>query len=50
MTGISEGGIITWMTASIDDRIKVAAPVIGVTAFAQSLPQTKAEISFDPTR
>lgn len=40
MTGISEGGIITWMTTSIDDRIKVAAPVIGVTAFAESLPMT----------
>lgn len=38
MTGISEGGIITWMTAALDDRIKVAAPVIGVTSFAESLP------------
>lgn len=37
MTGISEGGVITWMTAAIDDRIKVAAPVIGVTCFADCL-------------
>lgn len=38
MTGISEGGIITWMTAAVDDRIDVAAPLIGVTCFADSLP------------
>ena len=37
MTGISEGGVITWMTAVMDDRIKVAAPVIGVTSFNDSL-------------
>jgi dienelactone hydrolase len=39
MTGISEGGVVTWMATAIDDRIKVAAPVIGVTCFAESLGQ-----------
>jgi dienelactone hydrolase len=37
MTGFSEGGIETWMTAAIDDRIKVAVPVIGVTTFGETL-------------
>lgn len=39
MTGISEGGIITWMTAAIDPRIKVAVPIIGVTAFSQAFEE-----------
>lgn len=33
MTGISEGGIETWMTAAADPRIAVAVPMIGVTRF-----------------
>jgi dienelactone hydrolase len=33
MTGISEGGIETWMAAAADPRIKVAVPVVGVTRF-----------------
>jgi dienelactone hydrolase len=37
MTGLSEGGVLTWMSAVIDDRIKVAAPIIGVTCFADTL-------------
>lgn len=41
MTGISEGGILTWMCSSIDDRIKVAAPIIGVTCFAEALDQAE---------
>ena len=36
MTGLSEGGIETWMTAAMDDRIKVAVPIIGVTTFADA--------------
>ncbi len=36
MTGISEGGILTWMTTAIDPRIKVAAPIIGVTCFGEA--------------
>lgn len=41
MTGISEGGIITWMTAAIDPRIKVAVPMIGVTSFGEALHQAE---------
>jgi dienelactone hydrolase len=33
MTGISEGGFVTWLAAVADPRIKVAAPMIGVTRF-----------------
>jgi len=42
MTGVSEGGIITWMVAAADDRVKVAAPVIGVTAFGTALQKVEA--------
>jgi dienelactone hydrolase len=33
MTGISEGGLETWMAAAADPRIRVAVPVVGVTRF-----------------
>jgi dienelactone hydrolase len=33
MTGISEGGLETWMAAAADPRIRVAAPVVGVSRF-----------------
>jgi dienelactone hydrolase len=33
MTGISEGGIETWMAAAADERIRVAVPALGVTRF-----------------
>ncbi|MBX7123780.1 MAG: prolyl oligopeptidase family serine peptidase [Opitutaceae bacterium] len=31
MTGRSGGGVATWYTAALDDRIKVAVPVAGIT-------------------
>ena len=37
MTGISMGGIETWMAASVDTRIKVAVPVIAAQSFKWSL-------------
>jgi dienelactone hydrolase len=37
MTGISMGGIETWMAASVDKRIKVAVPVIAAQSFKWSL-------------
>jgi dienelactone hydrolase len=37
MMGISKGGIETWMAASVDTRIKVAAPIIAVQSFNWSL-------------
>ncbi|MCC2668720.1 MAG: hypothetical protein K0Q72_1191 [Armatimonadetes bacterium] len=53
MTGISEGGIITWMTTFIDDRIRVAVPMIGVTCFGECFnaegPESEARIKmFEP--
>ncbi|OQP40104.1 catalytic [Niastella yeongjuensis] len=41
MTGISMGGIETWMAASVDKRIKVAVPMIGVQSFKWSLENNK---------
>ena len=37
MLGISMGGIQTWLAASVDDRVKVAVPLIGVQSFQWSL-------------
>ncbi|MBM3460313.1 MAG: alpha/beta hydrolase, partial [Armatimonadetes bacterium] len=37
MSGFSEGGILTWMTAVADDRVRVTAPIIGVTTFGDAL-------------
>jgi dienelactone hydrolase len=37
MTGISMGGIETWMAASVDERIKVAVPIIAAQSFKWSL-------------
>lgn len=37
MMGISMGGIETWLAASVDERIKVAVPAIGVQSFRWSL-------------
>lgn len=53
MTGISEGGIITWMTTFLDDRIRVAVPIIGVTCFGECFnsegPDAQARIKlFEP--
>ena len=31
MTGRSGGGAYTWITAAIDERVKVAVPVAGMT-------------------
>lgn len=31
MTGRSGGGVYTWWTAAVDERVKVAAPVAGIT-------------------
>src|SRR5205085_2037768 len=37
MIGFSMGGIETWLAASVDERIKVAVPAIGVQSFRWSL-------------
>ena len=41
MMGISMGGIQTWLAASVDDRVTVAAPLIGVQSFRWSLENDK---------
>jgi dienelactone hydrolase len=37
MIGFSMGGIETWLAASVDDRVRVAVPAIGVQSFRWSL-------------
>ena len=37
MLGVSMGGIETWLAASVDDRVAVAVPAIGVQSFRWSL-------------
>jgi dienelactone hydrolase len=41
MLGISMGGIQTWLAASVDERVTVAAPLIGVQSFRWSLENDK---------
>jgi len=42
MTGASGGGFNTWMTAALDDRIKVAVPVVGTSEFYEQLSSSRA--------
>ena len=37
MTGASGGGYNTWMMAALDDRIKVAVPVVGTSEFFEQI-------------
>lgn len=37
MTGRSGGAAMTWFTAALDDRIKVAAPVMGISTYLANL-------------
>jgi dienelactone hydrolase len=41
MLGISMGGIETWLAASVDERVAVALPLIGVQSFRWSLDHDK---------
>jgi len=41
MLGISMGGIETWLSASVDERIAVACPLIAVQSFRWSLDNDK---------
>ena len=41
MLGVSMGGIETWLAAAVDDRVAVAAPLIGVQSFRWSLEHEK---------
>ncbi len=42
MTGASGGGYNTWITAALDDRIKVAVPVVGTSDFLEQIQVTRA--------
>ncbi len=37
MTGASGGGYNTWLTAALDDRIRVAVPVVGTSDFYEQI-------------
>jgi poly(3-hydroxybutyrate) depolymerase len=41
MLGISMGGIQTWLAASVDDRVAVAAPLIAVQSFRYMIDNDK---------
>src|SRR5262249_23166620 len=41
MIGFSMGGIQTWLAASVDDRVAVAVPAIGVQSYRWSLENDK---------
>jgi dienelactone hydrolase len=41
MGGISMGGIETWLAATVDERVKVLVPMIGVQSFRWSLENDK---------
>jgi dienelactone hydrolase len=41
MMGVSMGGIETWLAASVDERVVVAVPLIGVQSFRWSLENDK---------
>jgi dienelactone hydrolase len=41
MTGASGGGYNTWITAALDDRIKVAVPVVGTSEFYEQISVTR---------
>jgi len=38
MTGRSGGAAMSWFTAAVDPRIKVAAPIMGISTYAANLP------------
>ena len=40
MTGLSLGGMHTWLAAALDDRVAVAAPMIGVQVSSSNVPAT----------
>lgn len=41
MTGASGGGYNTWVTAVLDDRIKIAVPVVGTSEFYEQIWSTR---------
>lgn len=41
MTGASGGGYNTWITSALDDRIRVAVPVVGTSDFYEQIAVTR---------
>jgi len=41
MTGASGGGYNTWITSALDERIKVAVPVVGTSDFYEQIAATR---------
>lgn len=49
-TGISLGGMIVWLAAAVDQRVKVAAPMIGVQGFQWAIDHASFQARVDSIR
>ncbi len=47
MTGRSGGAAMTWFTAAVEPRIKVAAPVMGISTYAVNVPENTQRLHCD---
>ena len=47
MTGRSGGAAMTWFTAAVDPRVKVAAPVMGISTYAANLAENTQRLHCD---
>lgn len=47
MTGRSGGAAMTWFTAAVDDRIKVAAPVMGISTYLTNIRENTQKLHCD---
>ena len=47
MTGRSGGAAMTWFTAAVEPRIKVAIPIMGISTYAASVPRNTQRLHCD---
>lgn len=47
MTGRSGGAAMTWFTAAVEPRIKVAIPIMGISTYAASVPKNTQRLHCD---
>lgn len=47
MTGRSGGAAMTWFTAAVEPRIKVAIPIMGISTYAASVPENTQRLHCD---
>lgn len=47
MTGRSGGAAMTWFTAAVEPRIKVAIPIMGISTYAASVPMNTQRLHCD---